>query len=137
MEELQADMEKGGPHEAAIRALVYVRIPENAVDERGFEMLRRIRSEHCAKKSLSEFKQELRKQYLMLRLDERRAVETIPVLLKGHEGEARDLLENIRQIVTAGGPLGQEAQKRLTEVEHLFGVSAPAQKKTPKGGSPT
>ncbi len=137
MVELQADMEKGGPHEAAIRALVYVRIPENAVDERGFEMLRRIRAEHCTKKSLSEFKQELRKQYLMLRLDERRAVETIPVLLKGHEGEARDLLENIRQIVTAGGPLGDEAQKRLTEVEHLFGVSAPAQKKIPKGGSLT
>jgi hypothetical protein len=100
-------------------------------------MLRRIRAERCSQITLSEFKQDLREQYLMLRLDERRAVEAIPVLLKGHEGEARDLLEHIRQIVTAGGPLGDEAQKRLTEVEHLFGVSAPAQKKIPKGGSLT
>ena len=126
IEELKADMEKGGPHEAAIRALVYIRMPENAVDERGFEILRRIRAERCSQITLSEFKQELREQYLMLRLDEHRAVEAIPVLLKGHEGEARQLFDYIRQIVTAGGPLGEEAQKRLAEVEQHFGASAPA-----------
>jgi hypothetical protein len=132
MEELKADMEKGGPHEAAIRALVYIRMPENAVDERGFEMIRRIRAERCAHRTLPEFKQDLREQYLMLRLDERRAVEAIPAMLKGHEGEARELLDDIRRIVTAGGPLGEEAQKRLSEVERLFGASAPAPKKSAK-----
>jgi pimeloyl-ACP methyl ester carboxylesterase len=126
IEELQAGMDQGGPREAAIRALIYIRMPENAADERGFEMLRRIRAEHGAKKPLSEFKQDLRDQYLMLLLDERRAVETIPVLLKGHEGKSPQLLETIRQVVTAGGPLQEEAQRRLAEVEHLFGSSTPA-----------
>ena len=75
-------MDKGGPREAAIRAMIYVRMPENAADERGFEMLRRIRAEQDGGKSLDEFKQELREQYLMLRLDENQAVEVIPNLIK-------------------------------------------------------
>jgi hypothetical protein len=44
-------MDQGGPREAAIRALIYVRLPEKAADERGFEMLRRIRAEHGAGKT--------------------------------------------------------------------------------------
>jgi pimeloyl-ACP methyl ester carboxylesterase len=126
IEELQAGIDRGGPREAAIRAMVYIRMPENATDERGFEMLRRIRAEHGAKRTLAEFKQDLRDQYLMLLLDQRRAMETIPLLLKGREGELRKLLETIRLVVTAGGPLQEEAQKRLAEVEQLFGASTAA-----------
>ncbi|MCK7467121.1 MAG: hypothetical protein MZU91_02525 [Desulfosudis oleivorans] len=90
-------MDKGGPREAAIRALIYIRLAENAADERGLEVLRRIRAEHGAQLSLPEFKQIIRDQYLMLMLDERRAVDTIPVLLKGHETKAQHLLEHVRQ----------------------------------------
>jgi uncharacterized protein YihD (DUF1040 family) len=113
-------MDQGGPREAAIRALIYVRLPEKAADERSFEMLRRIRAEHGAKKSLAEFKQDLREQYYMLRLDERRAVDAIPLMLKGREKEARQLIKVVRQLATAGGALGEQAQKRLEEVERLF-----------------
>jgi pimeloyl-ACP methyl ester carboxylesterase len=131
--ELQAKMDQGGPREAAIRALIYVRLPENAVDERGFEMLRRIRAEHGAGKTVAEFKRDLREQYYMLRLDERRAVEAIPMLLKGREDEARQLLKVVHQVATAGGPLGDEGQRRLAEVEKLFaGVDS---KTATKGGS--
>jgi pimeloyl-ACP methyl ester carboxylesterase len=137
IEELQADMDKGGPREAAIRAMIYIRMPENATDERGFEMLRRIRAEQDSQKTLSEFKQDLREQYLMLRLDERRAVETLPILLKGHEGEAEQLLENVRQVVTAGGPLHAEAKKRLAEVERLFSVSTQAKRPSQKKIAPS
>jgi pimeloyl-ACP methyl ester carboxylesterase len=132
IEELRANMDQGGAREAAIRALVYVRIPENAADERGLEVLRRIRAEHGEQLSLPEFKQVLRDQYLMLMLDERLAIDTIPVLLKGHEAEAQHLLEHVRQVATAGGPLNKEAQKRLAEVEQLFGASKPAKGKTSK-----
>jgi hypothetical protein len=131
--ELHAEMDQGGPREAAIRALIYVRMPENAIDERGFEMLRRIRAEHGAAKTLAEFKQDLREQYYMLRLDERRALETLPMLLTGRKSEGRQLLKVVRQVATAGGPLGDEGQKRLAEVEKLFaGVDSET---TAKGGS--
>ena len=122
MEELHAKMDQGGPREAALRALIYIRIPENSADERGMEMLRQIRAQHGAQKTLPEFKEAFRDQYLMVMLDERRAIETIPILLKGHEAEARQLLDDIRKIVDASGALSQEAQRRLAEVEHLFGA---------------
>ncbi len=119
-------MDKGGPREAAIRALIYIRLSENAADERGFEMLRRIRAEQGAQKTLAEFKQDLREQYLMLLLDERRAMETLPLLLKGHNGDAQQVLEYVHRVVAAGGPLREEAQERLAEVELLFSASRPA-----------
>jgi pimeloyl-ACP methyl ester carboxylesterase len=129
IEELRAKMDKGGPREAAIRALVYVRMPEKAADERAFEMLRRIRVEHGAEKTLAEFKQDLREQYFMLRLDEIGAVALIPELLKGHEDEWPKLLEYIRTVATAGGPLGEEGKRRLAELERLF-PSPPAVKQS-------
>ncbi|MFY9942203.1 MAG: DUF3141 domain-containing protein [Desulfobacterales bacterium] len=133
IDELKAKMDQGGPREAAIRALIYVRMPEKAADERSFEMLRRIRAEHGAQKPLAEFKQDLREQYYMLRLDERRALETLPMLLAGRESEARQLLKVVRKVATAGGPLGDQGQKRLAEVEKLFaGVDSET---AAKGGS--
>lgn len=118
--ELQIRMDKGGPREAAIRAMIYVCMPEKAVDERSFEVLRRIRNEHGAKKSLAEFKQDLREQFLMVRLDENRAVALISELLKGHEDEGPQLLEYVRQVATAGGPLIGESQQRLAQMDRLF-----------------
>ena len=129
IEELWFKMDKGGPREAAIRALVYVRMPEKAADERAFEMLRRIRAEHGAQKTLAEFKQDLREQYFMLRLDEIGAVALIPELLKGHEDEWPKLLEYIRKVATAGGPLSGEGQRRLAELERLF-TSPPSVKQS-------
>jgi pimeloyl-ACP methyl ester carboxylesterase len=120
--ELRARMEEGGPREAAIRAMIYVRLPENSADERGFEMLRRIRAEQGGGRSLAEFKQELREQYLMLRLDERRALEAIPKLLKDKKNEAKRFLGYVRKVVTAAGPLQAEGRKRLTRIEELFTI---------------
>ncbi|MFO7620465.1 MAG: DUF3141 domain-containing protein [Bacteroidales bacterium] len=118
--ELRNKMDKGGPREGAIRALLYVRTAENAADERGFEVLRRIRAEQGGKTTISKFKGEVRDQYLMLLLDEQRALETIPILLKKNEGEAQQLLKFVRKVVTAGGPLHEEGQRRLAKVEKLF-----------------
>ena len=130
--ELSAKMDRGGPREAAIRALIYVRMPEKAADERAFEMLRRIRTEHGADKGLAEFKQDLREQYYMLRLDERRAVEAIPALLSGHAKDGPKLFDAVRKIATAGGPLNEEGRRRLAQVEKLF---APEKEKNASGAS--
>jgi len=127
IEELRRKMDQGGPREAAIRALVYVRMPEKEVDERAFEMLRRIRSEYGANKTLAEFKQDLREQYLMLRLDERRAVDLIPQLLKGREQDWPKQFEYIREVATVGGKLGEEARRRLDRLEQLFAMPAAEQ----------
>ena len=123
IEELRAKMDQGGPRAAALRALIYVGMPDKGADEREFEMLRRIRAQHGAEKSLAEFKQDLREQYYMLRIDESRAIELIPKLLQGHEDQGPQLLEFIRQIVYADGSLGEEGQRRLAQLEKLFATA--------------
>jgi pimeloyl-ACP methyl ester carboxylesterase len=125
MEELRQKMAEGGPREAALRALVYVRMPEKFVDERSFAMLRRIREEHGAGKTLDEFKQDLRDQYFMLRLDEQRAVNLISTLMKGKENEWPEIVKLVERVATAAGPLGKKGQSRLDEVKRL--VAAPGQ----------
>lgn len=125
--ELRAKMDKGGPREAAIRAMIYIRMPEDAADERAFEMLRRFRGEQNGRKSLDEFKQDVREQYFMLRLDESQAVEVIPNLIKNNKKDASKFLGLIRKVVSAGGPLQAEGKKRLARIEEIFTAAEPAQ----------
>ena len=81
--ELEHRFEVGGLEEAVLRALVYIRLPEGSIDERGFAVLRLIRASRPAAKrmSLARFKEMLREQYLLVRLDEERAVSALPKLL--------------------------------------------------------
>jgi hypothetical protein len=125
IDELRAQTGEGGPREAAIRALLYIRMPEKAADERGFEMLRRIRSAHCSRMTLAEFKQKVREQYFMLRLDESRAVALIPDLLKGHEEQGPQLFDTVRKIATAPGDLDEEGRRRLARLEPMFAAPEP------------
>ena len=81
IDELKKAIPEGGAREAVIRALLYIRMPGRVVDERAFNLLRRIREEAGKGLTLAEFKQLLREQFLMLLLDERRAVEAIPAML--------------------------------------------------------
>ena len=74
--------------EAVIRAIMHVRLPERTVDERGFAVLQAIRRLQPAnrRRSLGEIKTMFRDQYLLLRLDEERAVRAIPRLLPDDDG---------------------------------------------------
>jgi pimeloyl-ACP methyl ester carboxylesterase len=128
-EDLLAKMDQGGPHEAVLRGLIYVRLPEAKADERGFEMIRRIRAEHHENSPLSEFKEAFREQFFMLLLNDRHAVAAIPKLLEGHQDQGPKLFDMIKKIATAGDPLGKEAEKRLKEIGELFLPKKPG---TPK-----
>ena len=88
--DFKARIAEGGPREAAIRALLYIRLAEGAADERGLALLRRIRDEHGGGLTLGEFKQLVREQFFMLLLDEERALGAIPSMLASdRDGAAR------------------------------------------------
>lgn len=119
-EDLRCRMAEGGPREAAMRAFAFVSMPEKALDEREFEMLLKVRNEYGSTHSLEQFKTDLRDQYLMLLVDERRAVEAIPSMLKGHENEGPKLWEAIQKIVSADGIVSEEGERRLRELHAIF-----------------
>jgi Protein of unknown function (DUF3141) len=120
--ELKARMSVGGLREAAVRALSYVGSARNAVDERGFEIVRRIRHEPLVSPSLSlpEFKALVREQFYMLLIDQDAALAAIPKMLPRDAGKSRQALDIVKRVLTAGGPLSGEEQTRFARITELF-----------------
>jgi hypothetical protein len=121
--ELERRIEQASPIEAALRALIYVRHPQQSFDERSFKMLKEINSElpETERISLARFKKMMKEQSLILVQEQQRAVAAIPMLLPAGRGERSSLLEIIRQVANSDGALPQESKRRLAHVETLFG----------------
>ena len=126
----QADLEKrfevGGLAEAVIRAIMYVRFPERSVDERGFRVLQAVRDLQPAnrRRTFGDIKGMFRDQYLLLRLDEERAVRAIPRLLAEDAQQRADGLAVVREVVGASGESSDDTRQRLQRIVDLF--SAPS-----------
>jgi pimeloyl-ACP methyl ester carboxylesterase len=120
IDELKQSIPQGGPREAVVRALLYVRMPEGAVDERGFNLLRRMRRETAGDLTLAEFKKLLREQFFMLLLDERRAIAAIPDMLRKDTQLATRMAAKLHQLIEVVGLDSDEAKSRLANVEAFF-----------------
>jgi len=131
-EELAGRFEQGGAVEAALRAIAYIRAAEGSVDERGFAVLKAL---HDAQppgrpRTMAQLKEVLREQYLLLKLDQKRAVEAIPKLLPPSMEDRAATLRAIQRVIVAKGKQTEKGQRRLAEIERLFDVKAdPAGKK--------
>jgi hypothetical protein len=111
---------EGGPREALLRALLYIRMPDAAVDERVFNFLRRMREETGKGASLDAFTRAVREQFLMLLLDERRCIEAIPEMLATDSKLAARFAGKLRSIVELVGLDNPEVEARLAEIEYLI-----------------
>ncbi|MBV8122236.1 MAG: DUF3141 domain-containing protein [Alphaproteobacteria bacterium] len=124
---LEQNIDQGGLIEAAVRALIYVRLPEGKVDERGFAALTQISAELPAAKrvGLVRFKEIVKEQYLMLLLDEERAVAALPKLLPDDRRRCEEALALVRRVLAACGALPAEGRQRLERIEAIFGGPPP------------
>jgi hypothetical protein len=120
IDELQRSITEGGPREAALRAALYVRMPEGVADERGFQLIQRLREEAGADYSLAAFKKAVRDQFLSLVLDERRAVEAIPAMLATDPELASRMTGVLARLVEVVGVETPAGKARLREMEKLF-----------------
>ncbi len=121
---LRDEMARGGIREALVRALIWVGMARNAVDERGFAAITRLRDAHPASRqmSLADFKALVREQYLMLVVDEAAALGAIPGLMPGPADDRRAAFAALRGVIEASGaPEGAQAE-RLRRVAALFGL---------------
>jgi pimeloyl-ACP methyl ester carboxylesterase len=121
---LEDRFEVGGAEEGALRALVYVRSPTGAADERGYRLLKNIRNSKKANRrlTLAQFRDMLREQLQLIQLDEARAVKALPKLVRRGEPEADAALDILRELITAPGPLDKDGKSRAARVEKLLGV---------------
>jgi hypothetical protein len=118
--ELKSQMSQGGVRECLIRAALYVGMARGSVDERGFELIRRIRATQRDHLSLPKFKALLRDQFFMLVLDQETALAAIPSMLPADADERRRALALLRKVVSARGELSGEVAKRMERVVGLF-----------------
>jgi hypothetical protein len=119
--ELKARIPLGGLREAVIRAILYVGTRRNAVDERGFEAVRRIRRAH-GDMPLSTFKALVREQYYMLLLEPEAALAALPKMLPPDAETRRKAFDLVGEVMRARGELSEEDKKRMDEVARLFGI---------------
>ena len=61
----------------------------------------------------------------MLLLDEERAINALPKLVKAGDAEAATALDTLRRVIAAPGPLDLEVKCRLARVEALLGETIP------------
>lgn len=115
-------IETGGLAEAMIRGLLYVSRAGHSVDEREYKMLLRLRNESDILPAIThnEYKAMARQQYMMLLLDEDRAIRAIPNLLERADGKERQAFDVIRRVVEASGTPSPEEEKRLKRLDELF-----------------
>jgi pimeloyl-ACP methyl ester carboxylesterase len=124
--ELEAKFEAGGAVEAALRSIAFVRLAEGSVDERGYAIVKQL---HDAQppgrpRTMDQLKETVREQYLLLKIDEKRAVAAIPKLLPRDPDERAKTLRAIQRVISATGEPTGEAKRRLSEIERLFGAKA-------------
>jgi Protein of unknown function (DUF3141) len=117
--ELKSHIPIGGMREAVVRSLIYAGMARKAVDERGFETVRRIRESH-GDIPLSAFKAMVREQYFMLLIDRDAALAAIPSMLPPDAESRRTALDLIKQVLSSRGELSAEDKQRLDEVARLF-----------------
>src|SRR4051812_4785887 len=133
---LEQRIETGGLPDATGRALLYIRMPDGIADERGFAALQQIASELPAAKrvGLSRFKEIVRDQFLILRLDEERAITALPKLLPADRRARETALGLVRRIIEARGKPSGEGARRVEGIENLVGgPSSPEAGAGPEG----
>jgi pimeloyl-ACP methyl ester carboxylesterase len=117
--ELKSRIAVGGLRAAVIRGLLYAGMGRRAIDERGFEAVRRIRQAH-GDLSLAAFKALVREQFNILLIDSDAALAAIPSMLPPDAEARRVAFGLIRTVLGARGEISGEARKRLDEVARLF-----------------
>jgi hypothetical protein len=125
--DLAQHIDQGGLIEAAVRTLIYVRLPEGKVDERGFAALKQISAELPAAKriGIARLKEIMKEQYLILLLDADRAIAALPKLLPDNRRQREEALALVRRVLAARGALPEEGRRRLDSVEAIFAGPPP------------
>ena len=123
--ELKSRIGEGGLRTCLVRGALYIGMGRGgSVDERAFELVRRIRSasDDITRLTLAEFKALVREQHFILLIDEQAALAAIPSLLPASIEERQKAVDIIREILSARGEITGEAANRLKHIVRLFGV---------------
>lgn len=121
MAEILARVDEGGRPEALFRILIHARRGEGALDERAFQMLRKIREEipEAQHLSVEAARAIFREQVFLMLMDEAAAMTALPKLLP-NEKDRTEVMALAERVLEASGPLTPGQRARLRQVEALL-----------------
>jgi hypothetical protein len=122
-DEVGAPFESGTPFDAWVRVLIWQGMEDRTIDERPFNLIRRVGKEQPAgsRRTLTELKETIRQQMFVLLLDEQRAIAALPKLMPDRKDRARTI-DLARRIATAKGPLSGPQEARFRHIEQILGL---------------
>jgi len=138
LEEIKSRVEEGGSVEALVRIMIQVRESGRSIDERGFQMLRRIGKERRDDEriSLDRFREILKEQVFLMELDRERALAALPKLVPTVQSR-RAVVEAAEQLLDVHGTPHPDELARLHQVKRLLNLEAePATRAKEAGGVP-
>jgi hypothetical protein len=119
--DLKSKITAGGLREAVIRGLLFAGMGRAAIDERGFETVRRIRGAQ-SDVPLSQFKAIVREQFYLLLIDAEAALQAIPSMLPDDPEVRQRAFNLIMQVLGARGEYSAEDRERIGRIAGAFGV---------------
>jgi hypothetical protein len=115
--------ERGTPESGFLRLLIYVSSGSGVVDKRPFTGIRRIMRDFGLDKSVSlaQLKDAIKRETFLVRMDEKRALDGLLILLPNKKQRLR-ALRLARELLVMGGPISAEKEARLSRVAHVLQV---------------
>jgi pimeloyl-ACP methyl ester carboxylesterase len=124
--ELESQMDEGTLLDGWLRILVYQGREEKVIDERPFQLLRRLSQDMPADKrpGITKLKEAVKRQAFIMLLDEERALRALPKLLPDMS-ERRKAVEVVRKVAGAKGALSPAQERRWRRIEDVLGIESP------------
>ena len=121
--EARREIGEGTSLDAFLRVLSYVTQGKSAIEERPFNLLRKLARENPAEEkiTLAEFKAAVRRQSYIVSLDPEAALKALPELVPDMK-ERRRIMVLAHRVLTIGGPLDDDWLKRYREVADTLGT---------------
>jgi hypothetical protein len=121
--EAEREIGTGTALDAFLRVLSYVTQGRSAIEERPFNLLRKLARENPPEKriTLAQFKDAVRRQSYIVSLDPEGAIRVLPDLVPDMK-ERRRIMVLAHRVLTVGGPLDAEWLARYREVADAFGT---------------
>lgn len=125
LQEIESHMDEGTPLDGWIRLQLYQGMETKMIDERPYNLIRRMMSEMPAESrpTLAQMKEAVKRQSFVLLLDAEQAVNALPKLLPEMK-QRQQALQIARKVATARGRLSGQQEARFRTLEEILGVKA-------------
>jgi len=128
--ELRELVNEGALTEACVRSMLYISQALGCIDERSFNLIKKLREGNEHLLSLEDFKKMVRRQALVLVVDPEGAIKALHEMLDPYDEQTlQKAAKFVQKLALAGGSLNDAAKQRLDDIMVIFEDAAASARK--------